>query len=156
MIGSVHGSNLWQTTYSFSPSSASIMSSFGASALEQDAGRAMAGRRADSCGRVQDGDGRLSSEQRQTCEGDGGEPSFGRLFVGLLVSCAGKILLALNGGKNNAGFRNDCFRNLRFVNRYAGFCASVNDNIVLNTLIVNALCPSLNSKPLFPKRRFRK
>lgn len=25
MIGSVHGSNLWQTTYSFSPSSASIM-----------------------------------------------------------------------------------------------------------------------------------
>lgn len=55
----------------------------------------------------------------------------------LLVSCAGKILLALNGGKNNAGFRNDCFRNLRFVNRYAGFCASVNDNIVLNTLIIN-------------------
>lgn len=26
MIGSVHGSNLWQTTYSFSPSSAGIMS----------------------------------------------------------------------------------------------------------------------------------
>lgn len=25
MIGLVHGSNLWQTTYSFSPSSASIM-----------------------------------------------------------------------------------------------------------------------------------
>lgn len=116
----------------------------------------MAGRRADSSGRVQYGDGRLSPEQRQTCEDDGGEPSFGRLFVGLLVSCAGKILLALNGGKNNAGFRNDCFRNLRFVNRYAGFCTSVNDNIVLNTLIVNALCPSLNSKPLFPKRRFRK
>ena len=52
--------------------------------------------------------------------------------MGLLVSCVGKILLALNGGKNNAGFRN-----LRFVNRYAGFCASVNDNIVLNTLIIN-------------------
>lgn len=33
MIGLVHGSNLWQTTYSFSPSSASIMSSFGASAF---------------------------------------------------------------------------------------------------------------------------
>lgn len=128
----------------------------GQAPLGQDAGRAMAGRRADSSGRVQDGDGRLSLEQRQACEGDGGEPSFGRLFVGLLVSCVGKILLALNGGKNNAGFRNDCFRNLRFVNRYAGFCASVNDNIVLNTLIVNALCPSLNSKPLFPKRRFRK
>ena len=105
---------------------------------------------------LQDGDGRLSLEQRQACEGDGCEPSFRRLFVGLLVSCVGKILLALNGGKNNAGFRNDCFRNLRFVNRYAGFCTSVNDNIVLNTLIVNALCPSLNSKPLFPKRRFRK
>ena len=59
----------------------------------------MAGRRGDSCGRVQHGDGRLSLEQRQACEGDGGEPSFGRLFVGLLVSCAGKILLALNGGK---------------------------------------------------------
>ena len=59
----------------------------------------MAGRRADSSGRVQDGDGRLSPEQRQACEGDGGEPSFGRLFVGLLVSCVGKILLALNGGK---------------------------------------------------------
>ena len=66
----------------------------------------MAGRRADSSGRVQYGDGRLSPEQRQTCEDDGGEPSFGRLFVGLLVSCVGKILLALNGGKNNAGFGN--------------------------------------------------
>lgn len=128
----------------------------GQAPLGQDAGRAMAGRRADSSGRMQHSNGRLSLEQRQACGGDGGEPSFRRLFVGLLVSCAGKILLALNGGKNNAGFRNDCFRNLRFVNRYAGFCASVNDNIVLNTLIVNALCPSLNSKPLFPKRRFRK
>ena len=59
----------------------------------------MAGWRADSSGRVQHGDGRLSLEQRQACEGDGGEPSFRRLFVGLLVSCAGKILLALNGGK---------------------------------------------------------
>ena len=59
----------------------------------------MAGRRGDSSGRVQHGDGRLSLEQRQACESDGGEPSFGRLFVGLLVSCAGKILLALNGGK---------------------------------------------------------
>lgn len=59
----------------------------------------MAGRRADSSGRMQYGDGRLSPEQRQTCEDDGGEPSFRRLFVGLLVSCAGKILLALNGGK---------------------------------------------------------
>lgn len=156
MIGLVHGFNLWQTTYSFSPSSASIMPSFGASAFGTRC-RASDGRtRGDSCGRVQHGDGRLSPEQRQACEGDGGEPSFGRLFVGLLVSCVGKILLALNGGKNNAGFRNDCFRNLRFVNRYAGFCASVNDNIVLNTLIVNALCPSFNSKPLFPKRRFRK
>lgn len=66
----------------------------------------MAGWRADSSGRVQHGDGRLSPEQRQTCGDDGGEPSFGRLFVGLLVSCVGKILLALNGGKNNAGFGN--------------------------------------------------
>lgn len=57
--------------------------------------------------------------------------------MGLLVSCAGKILLALNGGKNNAGFGNDCFRNLRFVNRYVWFCVFVNDNIALNTLIIN-------------------
>jgi len=117
--------------------SARVCRRLGQAPLGQDAGRAMAGRRADSSGRVQHGDGRLSLEQRQACEGDGGEPSFGRLFVGLLVSCVGKILLALNGGKNNAGFRNDCFRNLRFVNRYAGGCASVNDNIVLNTLIIN-------------------
>lgn len=105
--------------------SARVCRRLGQAPLGQDAGRAMAGRRADSSGRVQHGDGRLSLEQRQACEGDGGEPSFGRLFVGLLVSCVGKILLALNGGKNNAGFRNDCFRNLRFVNRYAGglrFC----------------------------------
>ncbi len=44
-------------------------------------------------------DGRLSPEQRQACEDDGCEPSFRRLFVRLLVSCAGKILLALNGKK---------------------------------------------------------
>lgn len=117
--------------------SARVCRRLGQAPLEQDAGRAMAGRRGDSSGRVQHGDGRLSPEQRQACGGNGGEPSFRRLFVGLLVSCVGKILLALNGGKNNAGFRNDCFRNLRFVNRYAGGCASVNDNIVLNTLIIN-------------------
>jgi len=39
--------------------------------------------------------------------------------------------------ENNAGFRNDCFRNLRFVNRYVWFCAFVNDNVVLNALIIN-------------------
>lgn len=142
MIGLVHGSNLWQTTYSFSPSSAGIMPTEVCEALDKYQpeyvvvwGKRLWNKMPGE--RWQDGDGRLSPEQRQACEGDGGEPSFGRLFVGLLVSCVGKILLALNGGKNNAGFRNDCFRNLRFVNRYAGFCASVNDNIVLNTLIIN-------------------
>ena len=87
--------------------SARVCRRLGQAPLGQDAGRAMAGRRGDSSGRVQHGDGRLSLEQRQACEGDGGESSFRRLFVGLLVSCAGKILLALNGGKNNVGFGNE-------------------------------------------------
>ena len=117
MIGLVHGSNLWQTTYSFSPSSASIMPTEAYEALDkyQPEYVVVWGKRLwDKMPgeRWQDGepivvDGRLSPEQRQTCGGNGGEPSFRRLFVGLLVSCAGKILLALNGGKNNAGFRNE-------------------------------------------------
>ena len=35
MIGSVHGFNLWQTTYSFSPSSASIMPTEAYEALDK-------------------------------------------------------------------------------------------------------------------------
>lgn len=58
--------------------SARVCRRLGQAPLGQDAGRAMAGRRGDSSGRVQYGDGRLSPEQRQTCGGEAvNHPSVG-------------------------------------------------------------------------------